>query len=325
MLRVDCQTHVFPPAYAELLTACDGYLKVHREGDDYRACYGGFQEFLLSTASYDVEKKIRDMDTAGIDIGILSLNIPGPELLPPELGALGARVCNDYVAEVCRAHPGRFYGLAALPLQDVPSALDELRRATKELDFRGAVLYSNICGRPVDAPEFEPLYAMAERERIPLVIHPTVPPWGASFSDYHMIPMVGFMVDQSLAMLRLILGGVLERHPGLIVVQPHCGGVLPYLMPRIVEQTEVKKRGRENIRKSPAEYYAHVYLDVVSPSIETIKFAYDFAGPERLVFGTDHPWVQTVVFRDLLEGLPVPDSHKERIFGGNACTLFGIG
>ncbi|MCK7530866.1 MAG: amidohydrolase family protein [Marinilabiliales bacterium] len=168
MLRVDCQTHVFPPAYAELLTACDGYLKVHREGDDYGACYGGFQEFLLSTAAYDVEKKIRDMDTAGIDIGILSLRtFRGRNccLRNSEYSERGS--ATTIRAEVCRAHPGRFHGLAALALQDVPSALDELRRAMQELDFRGAVLYSNVCGRPVDAPEFEPLYAMAERERIP--------------------------------------------------------------------------------------------------------------------------------------------------------------
>ena len=92
-------------------------------------------------------------------------------------------------------------------------------------------------------PRFEPFYAAVAAKGVPLVLHPTVPIWGETISDHSMIPMMGFMVDTSFAMLRLILGGVLERHPQMHVVHPHCGGVLPYLMGRVVEQTEVKRRG----------------------------------------------------------------------------------
>jgi predicted TIM-barrel fold metal-dependent hydrolase len=136
--------------------------------------------------------------------------------------------------------------------------------------------------------------------------------------------MAGLMVDQSFAMLRLILGGVLERHPDLQVVQPHAGGVLPYLWGRIRNQTEVMGRGMENITQPPDVYYQRVYLDMVSPSALAMRFAYDFAGPDRLLFGSDHPWVNINSFVDLVEEMDIPQEDKARIFGLNAQRLFKI-
>jgi predicted TIM-barrel fold metal-dependent hydrolase len=95
-------------------------------------------------------------------------------------------------------------------------------------------------------------------------------------------------------------------------------------MGRIVEQTEVKRRGREHITQSPAEYYQRVYLDLVSPSRLAIRYAYDFAGPDRLVFGSDHPWVRVDTMLDLLTQLDVPPPDQAKIMGLNAARLFRI-
>jgi predicted TIM-barrel fold metal-dependent hydrolase len=324
MLVVDCQTHVFPRAYAELLTRNPGPLRATAEGGAYTVDYGGVQRFRLDPEVYDPGSKVRDMDAAGVDVGVLSVNMPGPERLAPDLALEGARVCNDYLAETCARYPGRFVGLASLPWQDVPTAITELDRAVDELALRGALLFSHIGGKPVDTAEFEPLYAHAEERRVPLVLHPTVPTWGGEIADYSMIPMLGLMVDTSIAMLRLILGGVLERHPDLLIVHPHVGGVLPYLMGRIEEQTEVKGRGREHILKSPREYYRQVYLDLVSPSKLAMRYGYDFAGPDRLLFGSDHPWVSIGTMLDLVRELGVPEGDLAKILGLNAAALFQI-
>jgi predicted TIM-barrel fold metal-dependent hydrolase len=324
MLVVDCQSHVFPQAYAELLTRNPGTLRTVREGDVYRVDYGGVQQFRLNPQVYDPERKLRDMDAAGVDVSVLSVNMPGPERLAPELAVEGARTCNDHLAQISARYPDRFVGLASLPLQDVPAAIIELGRAVDELGLRGALLFSHIAGRQVDADEFEPLYAHAEARGVPLVLHPTVPTWGAAIADYAMIPMLGLMVDTSIAMLCLILGGVLERHPGLQIVHPHVGGVLPYLMGRIEEQTEVKRRGRDHITQSPREYYRQVYLDLVSPSHLAIRYGYEFAGPDRLLFGSDHPWVNLNTMLDLVKRLDVPDRDRAKILGLNAVELFGI-
>jgi predicted TIM-barrel fold metal-dependent hydrolase len=324
MLRVDCQTHVFPRAYAELLLKNTTPVRTVKSGDAYVISYGDLQTFALSLEPYDPRAKIRDMDEAEIDVSVLTVNIPGPELLTPELGVQGARICNDYLAELCAQHPGRFVGLATLPLQDMPAAMAEYRRAIHDLGLRGIFLFSHIAGKPLDAPEFEPLYDNAERDRVPLVLHPTVPTWGEVVKDYSMIPMIGLMVDTSIAMLRLILNGTLERHPDLLIVHPHCGGVLPYLMPRVEEQTEVKRRGREHICKPPGEYYRNVYLDIVSPSALAMEFAYRSSRPDRLLFGSDHPWVKIEAILEHFNRLQIPEAEKAMILGENACRLFRI-
>ena len=324
MFCVDCQSHFFPKSYAEVIKKNRGFVQAQNDGENCIISYGNLQKFKLNFEKYDPEKKIRDMDSSKIDVSVLSINIPGPELLAPELGIEGARICNDYVAELCERYRGRFVGLAVLPLQDIPSALEEFDRAISQLKLRGFVLYSHINGKPVDSPELEPVYKKAEELKVPVVLHPTIPVWGEVIKEYSMIPMLGLMVDTSIAMLRLILSGILERYPNLLVVHPHCGGVLPYLMPRIQEQTEVKKRGREYIKKAPMEYYKKVYIDLVSPSTLAMQYVYDFFGSDNLLFATDHPWVRVEMIKKCLDNLKIPSEEKAHILGLNACKLFKI-
>ena len=323
-LRIDVQSHVFPEAYAELLTRNTNSLRTTGGSGTYLINYGDVQRFKLNLDDYSLVNKLQDMDEARIDLSVLSVNIPGPELLDPELSLAGARICNDYLAEVCARYPERFVGLASLPLNDVPAAITELDRAIDELDLRGVFLFSHINGQPLDAPEFESFYAHVASRGAPLVLHPTVPTWGTAIQDHSMIPMIGFMVDTSIAMLRLILGGVLERHPTLQVVHPHAGGVLPYLMGRIEEQTEVKRRGRDHITQAPGDYYKQVYLDLVSPSPLALEYAYRFAGADRMLFGSDHPWVSIKTIEEHVAATECSENERGLIMGGNAQELFRV-
>jgi len=323
-MRVDCQSHVFPAQYVDILKRNPHPPRAIPQGGEYLITYGDVQTFRLKPEAYGIERKIRDMNAAGIDMSILSINIPGPEMLVPELGVEGAHICNDFIAEVTQKYPDRFLGLSCLPWQDVPSAIQEMDRAIGELGLRGIMLYSHIGGNPVDAPIYEPIYQHAEELEVPIVLHPTVPTWGEAIKDHWMIPMVGMMVDHSFAMLRLILGGILERYPQLKVVQPHLGGVLPYLMGRIDNQTEVMGRARDHITQAPSKYYQRVYLDTVSPSAIALRYAYEFAGSNRLLFGSDHPWVDISSFVKLIEEMDIPSEDKDKIFGLNAQRLFKI-
>jgi aminocarboxymuconate-semialdehyde decarboxylase len=321
---IDCQSHVFPKAYAELLTRNTNTLQTTGGDGVYLINYGDIQRFRLDLNDYSAERKIKDMDHSGVDMSVISVNIPSPDLLIPELAVEGAQICNDYIAELCTQYAGRFVGIASLPLNDVPSAIVELDRAIDELDLRGVFLCSHLNGKHLDASEFEPFYAHVAQRGVPLVLHPTVPMWGETIKDYSMIPMLGFMVDTSIAMLRLILGGVLERHPALKVVHPHVGGILPYVMGRIEEQTEVKRRGRDNITKSPRDYYKQVYLDLVSPDQLAMKYAYEFASSDQILFGSDHPWVTIDTILDFVKQIDCSDSDLEKMLGLNALNLFSI-
>ncbi len=136
--------------------------------------------------------------------------------------------------------PDRFVGLACLPRQNTEDALVELDRAVGTLGHRGVMLYSRIAGVEVDDLALDPLYRCIAELGVPVVLHPSVPPWAEAIKCHSMIPMAGLMVHQSFATLQLILGGVLERHPQLKVVQP-------YLWERVDHQTGTLRRGQAQI------------------------------------------------------------------------------
>jgi predicted TIM-barrel fold metal-dependent hydrolase len=326
MVRIDCHSHIFPPAYAELFKRNSKPTRATGGDGVYTITYnGGVQTFRLDLADYSPQRKLQEMDRSGVDAAVLSVNIPTPDLLESGLALEGARICNDALAELAAHYPDRFVGLASLPLPDVAAAIVELDRALDELGLRGVFLPSHIDGKPLDLPELEPFYRHVEARQTPLVLHPSVPVWAEVIKEHSMIPMLGFMVDSSIGMLRLILGGVLERYPRLKIVQPHAGGVLPYLMGRIEEQTEVKRRGREHITRPPGDYYRQIYLDMVSPSSLALRYLCEFAAPDRLLFGSDHPWISMASLLELVDQLDIPESHRIKILGLNAGELFSIG
>lgn len=322
-MRIDCQSHVFPKTYIEILAQNPHPPQVIRHNNEAIVTYGDVQTFRLQDDAYDPKRKLKDMDAAGVDMALLSTNIPPPCMLSPELGNKGAQAINNAIAELVDTYPNRFAGLACLPWQNPDEAITEMDRV-KELGFRGIMLYSHIGGEPVDAPHFEPVYAHAETLQMPIVMHPTVPTWGEAIKDHWMIGMMGLQVDNSFALLRLILSGILERHPNLQLVMPHVGGILPYMSGRIDHQTEVLGRAREHITQPPSAYLSRIYLDTVSPSLQALHYGYQFAGENRLLFGTDHPWVDMPRFVRLIEKMEISETARARIFGENAVKLFDL-
>lgn len=93
---------------------------------------------------------------------------------------------------------------------------------------------------------------------------------------------------------------------------------------RIDYQTEAMGRAREHIAKPPSAYLKEIYFDIVSPSSQAIQYAYEFSGVDKLLFGTDHPWVEPRVFVDLLEGMKISADEKAQIFSGNAMSFFNL-
>jgi len=321
---IDVHSHVFPRRYLEILGRSRGEVVTRREGSDWVIDYRGLQQFRIREADYDPKRTLEAMDRHRIDVSLISTNIPGPELLEEEFAVDGARAVNDALAEIAETSSGRFAGLACLPWQDPTAALAELNRAAELSGLHGVVIYSHLGGRPVDDECFEPIYARAAELAMPMVFHPTVPTWAEAVKHHSMIPMLAFQVDVSFAALRFILGGVLERNAALRLVLPHAGGVLPYMMGRIDHQTEVMGRARRNISRKPSEYFDRIYLDSVTPSPETLRFALEFCGAERLTFGSDHPWVDMELILRVVRELHLDVDRRKAILGGNARELFRL-
>lgn len=320
--RIDCQSHLFSEEFLKRLEKRKTSPYVYRKDGNRYVVVGDWHRKLMPRHT-DVAAKLADMEKAGIQMAALSINDPGPELFGKDAPAM-AVLLNDFIAEVVRQHPTRFFGLATLPFNSADVTLNEFERCTRELGMRGVLLYSNLDGRFPDEPQFRPLFAEAEKRGIPILLHPAMPITYEATKGYNMAAGLGLMFDTTIALCRLILSGVLEQHPKLKLVCPHVGGALPYLVGRVDHQTMVLKRGAENIRRAPSEYLKQVWLDTVSPIPLAIKYGCEFSGIDRMLYSSDHPWVDPVMIGNLVEGLDFTAAEKQKIFSGNARRLFNL-
>jgi predicted TIM-barrel fold metal-dependent hydrolase len=319
---IDCQSHLYVPEFlAYLENRRTPPLAYRRNG--HRFVIVGEWPLMLRPNHTSVEAKLEMMDAAGIDVTVLTTNYPGPEWFGAD-GLAIARLMNDYIADVVRSHPDRFVGLAVLPTQDTDAAVEELDRSIQTLKLKGWMLFSNLCGEFPDDPRYRPLFRRAEELQIPVLLHPTHPVTYDATKGYDMPGGLGFMFDTTIALTRLILAGIFEEYPDLRLLCPHVGGALPYLIGHI--DHEVLRQGVDttHLRKLPSEYLRNIYLDTVSPLALAIRYAYDFVGPDRLLFASDHPWVEPELVLEEIRRLDLPPEDLRKILHENATKLFNL-
>lgn len=319
---IDCQSHLFIPELVRMMEKRKNSPHAFRKGGDVYIVVNDWVRRLMPK-HMDVEAKLADMDAAGIGMAALSINDPGPELFGSD-GPAVARLVNDAISGIVKKHPARFFGLMVLPLQDIEASLKEMERCAGKLGMKGILLYSNLNGAFPDEEQFHPMFEHAQRLNLPVLLHPAYPMTFPVTKAYEMGTMLGLMFDTTIALGRLILSGLLDRYPNLKLVSPHVGGALPYLVGRMDHQTMVLKRGAEKITKPPSEYLKQVWMDTVSPISLAVKYGIDFAGPEKILFSTDHPWVEPKIILDVVRGLQLAPSVEAKVLGGNARALFQL-
>jgi predicted TIM-barrel fold metal-dependent hydrolase len=320
--RIDCQSHLFSPEVVALMEKRKTDPRVFTK-DGVRFVQMGDWLRKIPPHYFDVDAKLAAMDAAGISLTALSINDPGPEWFGTD-GPLVAQMLNDFVAGVVRKHPTRFFGLCVLPLQNMRASLTELDRCVRQLGMKGILLYTNLAGKFPDEPEFRPLFARAVELDIPVLLHPAKPITIEQVKGYEMTSTLGNMFENTIALTRLLMSGILDEFPALKLVCPHLGGTLPYIVGRLDHQVNVLKRGPRNLTRSPAEYLRSIWLDVVSPLPLAIKFGHEFMGPDRLLFSSDHPWVEPSLIVSCVQQASLPGPDEQKIFSGNARKLFRL-
>ena len=319
---IDCQSHLFFPEVLDLMRRRKTEPLVYvQEGTTFLKMGDWLRKVPPPYASMDA--KLAAMDAAGIEITMLCTNDPGPEWFGAD-GPAVAQLIHDSLAGVIAKHPKRFRGLCTLPLQKEKAAAAELDRCVKKLGFRGILLYTNLAGAWCDEPQFHWLYARAEELGVPILLHPAKPMTTEQVKGYELTSTLGNMFENTIALARLIASGLLDRHPQLKLVCPHLGGTLPYICGRMDHQLAVLKRGPQNLQRKPSEYLRAIYLDIVSPLPEAMRFALDFSGADKLLFSSDHPWVQPKEILDPLRSLNLSAKHENLILRDNARQLFHL-
>lgn len=319
---VDCQSHLFLPPVLDMLRRRKTEPRVYDEGG---VTYLKMGDWLRKVPPLytSVDAKLGVMDASGIEIAMLSTNDPGPEWFGDD-GPGVAQLIHDSLAAVVASHPARFRGLCTLPLLNERAAAAELDRCVTTLGFKGILLYTNLAGAWCDEPQFHWLYARAEEMDLPILLHPAKPMTTEQVKGYELTSTLGNMFENTIALARIVASGLLDRHPKLKLVCPHLGGTLPYICGRMDHQLAVLKRGPQNLQRKPSEYLRSIYMDIVSPLPEAMRFALDFSRADRLLFSSDHPWVQPGEILDPFRSLNLPAATESRILGGNARKLFKL-
>jgi predicted TIM-barrel fold metal-dependent hydrolase len=319
---VDCQSHLFSPEIVALMEKRSSYPRVFTR-DGVRYLQMGEWLRRIPPSYFDVDAKLATMDANGIELTALSMNDPGPEWFGSE-GEAVARMANDFVGEVVTRHPARFVGLCLLPFQDQSASERELERCVGQLKMKGILLYTNLAGHFPDEPQFRWLFARAQELQLPIFLHPAKPVTIDFVKGYEMTSSLGNMFDNTIALTRIIMAGILDQFPQLKLVCPHLGGTLPYIIGRLDHQTQVLKRGPKNLTRAPSAYLKRVWLDIVSPLPPAMRFAYNFMGADRLLYASDHPWVEPELILQYFRSLKLPSADEKKILGKNARKLFAL-
>lgn len=332
-MKIDIYSHICPLRYKEALNKVSGASSIKYELKLIEGC----------STLYDVEKRFRILDKYDCTQILTLISPPIEDVAKPEEAVELARIANDSMAELVYEHPEVFIAaVAALPLNDMEATLNEVDRAINELKFRGVQIFTSIQGKPLDSPEFFPLYEKMVSYNLPIWLHPfrvlATPDYPTETeSKYKIWSTFGWPYETTAAMTRLIYSGVFERFPALKIVTHHCGGMVPFFADRIqsgydlIERMRLPGQPKQVLTRSPIEYYRMFYNDTaIAGCTPALMCTYEFFGPEHILFGTDMPMDSQLGFRlvrqiiESIEQMDIPDSDKKKIFEGNARSLLRL-
>lgn len=326
---IDCHSHVLVEEAEEFVRR----LKVRYPSGSGRDFQGEesrevnrarFPSWRVKLAN--IEEKLSDMDRLGIDVSVLSASpLTFHNWVEGEEGVRIARMQNEGMARMVRSHPGRFAALATLPMQEVPAALEELERAVGELGHRGAMVQTNFRGRDLDHPVFDPFFKKVVELDVPLFLHPHDVAGAERFQDYYLTNLIGNPLDTTIAVTRMIFGGVFERHPSLKVCLVHGGGQFPFIRGRLDHGYAVRPEVRKHAPRPPSAYLRQIYLDTVTFFDPALRYLIETVGEDHVLLGSDYPFdmADEECVARVKRVVPSPEARAQ-ILGGNCARLLKL-
>jgi len=240
------------------------------------------------------------------------------------------------MARMMEDSKGRLVGIGNVPLDDYePNGRRETERAIESLGLKGVFVSTNLLGRPIDLPEFEPFWSHVAEKGIPVLIHPVdpFPTSRRSYEDeYGLMMEFGWPYESQLMLSRLVFSGIMERYPGLKIVAHHLGGGIPFFWGRILEVYDgqlTRRIGRE-LPRSLLEYFSLFYYDTCMGTSAAVRCACETFGVERLIFATDAPYgpgageTRLATYPQMIRDVGLSESDNRKIFADNARKLFNI-
>ncbi|MBI3933576.1 MAG: amidohydrolase [Acidobacteria bacterium] len=250
----------------------------------------------------DLDARWRMMDEFPNYRQVISVASPPIEAVDPDDSEYLAKILNDELAELVQKYPDRFAGAAcSLPMNKPGAAARELERCIHDLKFCSLQIFSNVNGKPLDLPEFRPIFELCSKTNLPILLHPAramdVPDYASEKDSKYLIWQVfGWPYETTAAMTRMVFGGVLEDFPNLKIICHHAGAMVPFFSGRIISMYRmlgplvVAERGGRPFTRAIIEYFRAFYTDVSTFTTASIECAADFFGVDHVIFGTDAPF-----------------------------------
>lgn len=328
---IDLHTHLYPKVYLAALERVPGLPRVVRDAAGYQ--FEIFADEVVTRPDgvrpgramgpeyYGVGDKLRFMDDHRIDLSVVSVGNPWLDPFQGDAGVELARTLNDELEDMAAASHGRLLAYGVLPMTTVEQALTELSRIATHRHLVGISLGTRPFGTSLDDVHLEPLWgALAERKLI-VFIHPH---YGLGLQEMggfgHILPVgIGFVFETTLAISRLVLAGVLRRHPALTLLAAHSGGTLPFVAARLDNSWRAEEDSVFG-EVPPSVDLQRVFYDSLSYSPHAIGATLEFAGADHMVFGTDHPFAISNAAANVAAIEQLGKGQKD-IFHGTASRL----
>ena len=312
---IDFSSHIITRAAEEKLSSRENFQRLQKN---------------FAAESSDPEEQIRVMEKYGIDMQVLTQTTPVLVGLKAEEAKEICRITNDAVGKICRSHPDKFIPFAVVSLLDVKQAVYELDRAINEWGCRGVTIGTNHNNKGVDDPENGPFYEKVCEYDIPVFLHPM------NWNSYNLVQedpavmrLFGWPFDTTIALLRLIVSGTMERYPTLKIVTHHLGGgMFPFFSNRFnIKFEKLQKEMKKPLSASLKRVYGDTAVDGTAAALPC---GHAFFGTERMLFGTDYPFSPEkgeVYLREnlaIVKDWDLPEEDKAKILGQNAKNLLKL-
>lgn len=276
--------------------------------------------------------RLPDMDAHNVAIHIIS---PDTRFVQSTLDAKKAvevaRIVNDKAYEFVNQAPERFRAFAILPMQDPEAAVEELRFRIKEQGFVGAFVHGHTHFSYYDEEKYDPIWSALEELDVPLYIHPSNPEADQIriYDGYDELLgntwNWGYVVATHV--LRIVFGGVFERHPKAKLMIGHMGETLPYVLGRLDEGYQGRKIWEKGRISNPPSFYIkrNVYLTTSGGyRPESMHCAIESMGAEHVLFAIDYPHFPTDEAVKQIENCGLSQEEMELVYYKNAERLLKL-
>src|SRR3954470_3422009 len=329
-MKIDLHTHILPKTWPDLRGryGYGGFVQLEHHGPGCARMVIDGQSFReVADNCWDPERRLDDCGRHAVDVQVLStVPVMFSYWAKPRDTLDLARLLNDHLAEVVRAHPRRFAGLGTLPLQDADLAVVELERCVRDLGLAGVQIGTHVNGKNLDHADLFPIFAAAERLGACVFVHPWDMLAAERMEKYMLRWLVGMPAETCLAICSVIFGGVLERLPRLRVAFAHGGGSFPATVGRI-EQGFRCRPDLCAVRNpvNPREYLRRIYVDTLVHDPRALHYLIDQMGSDRIALGSDYPFpLGESPPGSLIRSMTLPRAVEEDLFFRTACGWLGV-